>query len=63
MLKHHIGRMRRDGSDLDVYFASSSVALAMLAKDRGINITVKHNLLCEEYLDEGEINYSELRLY
>lgn len=63
MLKHHIGRMRREGSDLDQYFATSSVALAMLAKDRGINITVNHNLLCDEYLDEVEVDYSELKLY
>lgn len=63
MLKHHIGRMRREGSDLDEYFATSSVALAMLAKDRGINITVKHSLLCEEYLQEVEVDYSGLKLY
>ncbi|MBO5500214.1 MAG: immunity 49 family protein [Bacteroidales bacterium] len=63
MLTHHIGRMRREGSDLDEYFATGSVALAMLAKDRGINITVKHNLLREEYLQEVEVDYSGLKLY
>ena len=32
----------------------------MLAKERGIQIMVKHNLLPMEYLEDIEIDYKEL---
>ncbi len=63
MLKHHAARMKREGRYLEQYFAYDSVALAMLAKERGIAITVKHELLPMEYLEDTDINYSELVLY
>ena len=63
MLKHHVARMKRDGRKLEQYFAFDSVALAMLAKERGINITVKHELLPEEYLEETDIDYSAIEVF
>ena len=60
MLRHHVSRMRRNGRKLEEYFAYDSVALAMLAKDRGMNITIKHELLPEEYLKEIDIDYSAI---
>ena len=62
MLRHHVGRMKRDGRKKEQYFAYDSVALAMLAKERGINITVKHELLPEEYLEQTEIDYSAIEV-
>ncbi len=63
MLKHHVAKMKREGRYLEQFFAYNSVALAMLAKDRGMEITVKHELLPEEYLEDVEMDYSELKLY
>lgn len=63
MLKHHAARMRRNGNYLDEFFAYDSVALAMLAKDRGIAITVKHDLLPIEYLEDTRIDYAALQLH
>lgn len=60
MLKHHVSRMKRDGRKIEQYFAYDSVALAMLAKERGINIVVKHELLSEEYLQETDVDYSKI---
>lgn len=62
MLKHHAARMKRNGRKLEQYFAYDSVALAMLAKERGINITVKHELLPEEYLEETDIDYNTIEV-
>lgn len=62
MLKHHVARMKRDGKELEQYCAYDSLALAMLAKERGINITVKHELLPEEYLEETDIDYSAIEV-
>ncbi len=62
MLRHHVARMKRDGRKLEQYFAYDSVALAILAKERGINITVKHELLLEEYLEETDIDYSVIEI-
>ncbi len=63
MLKHHVARMRRNGKYLEEFFAYDSVALAMLARDRGIAITVKHNLLPIDFLKDTDIDYAELRLF
>lgn len=64
MLKHHIARLRKGMvPGRDEFFAYDSVALAMLAKDRGIAITVKHDLLPMEYLENTNINYAELQLF
>ena len=60
VLKHHIARMKRDGRKIEQYFAYDGVALAMLAKIRGIDILVKHELLPEDYLKEVDIDYSEI---
>ena len=62
MLKHHIVRMKRDGRKIEQYFAYDSVALAMLAKEQGINITVKHELLPEKYLEKTDIDYSAVEV-
>ena len=62
MIKHHVSRMKRDGRKIEQYFAYDSVALAMLAKERGMNITVKHELLPEGYLEESNINYNEIEM-
>ncbi|MDE5825483.1 MAG: immunity 49 family protein [Lachnospiraceae bacterium] len=62
MPKHHVARMRRNGNYLEKFFACDSVALAMLAKDRGMVITVKHDLLPMEYLENTNIDYSKLQL-
>lgn len=62
MLKHHVARMRRNGNYLEEFFAYDSVALAMLARDRGIAVTVKHDLLQVEYLEDSDIDYAQLEL-
>ncbi len=62
MLKNHVGRMKRQGNDLEQYFAYDSVALAMLARERGIPVTVKHNLLPEEYFVETNIDYDKITM-
>lgn len=62
MLKNHASRMKRNGREFEGLFAYDSVALAMLAKDRGIEITVEHELLLTSYLEETDIDYSGLRL-
>ncbi len=43
--------------------AYDSVALAMIARDRGIQVTVEHNLLPEEYFVEANINYDEITMF
>lgn len=63
MLKNHVGRMKREGDCLLQFFAYDSVALAMLAKERGINVTVKHDLLPDEYFVETDIDYDEITLF
>lgn len=62
MLKHHVARMKRDGKKLEQYFAYDSVAVAMLARERGINITVKHELLPDEYLEKTDIDYKSIKV-
>ena len=57
MLKHHVARMKRDGRKIEQYFAYDSVALALLAKERGMNITVNHELFPEEYLEKTDLDY------
>lgn len=63
MLNNHEARMKRDGREFDARFAYDSVALAMIAKGRGIEITVKHELLPMSYLEKTDIDYSEIRLF
>ena len=63
MLRNHVARMKRNGNTLEQYFAYDSVALAMIAKDRGINITVEHELLPMSYLEKTDIDYSEIKLF
>ena len=62
MLKNHVGRMKKRGDTLEQYFAYDSVALAMLARNRGFNVMVKHDLLPEEYFTETIINYDEIKM-
>lgn len=62
MLKHHVSRMKRDGRKIEQYFAYDSVALAMLARERGMNLTVKHELLPEGYLEESSIDYNTIEI-
>ena len=63
MLNNHAARMKRDGRGFDGRFAYDSIALAMIAKDRGIEITVKHELLPMGYLEKTDIDYSEIKLF
>ena len=63
MLNNHAARMKRDGRGFDGRFAYDSVALAMIAKDRGIDITVEHELLPMSYLEKTDIDYSEIKLF
>lgn len=60
MLKTHVSRMKKQGYTLEQYFAYDSVAFAMLAKARGINVTVEHELLPTEYFIETSIEYDEI---
>ena len=62
MLKNHVRRMKKEGDFLLEFFAYDSVALAMLAKDRGINVTVKHELLPDEYFLETNIDYDTITM-
>lgn len=61
MLKTNVSRMKKEGYTLEQYFAYDSVALAMLAKARGINVTVEHELLPTEYFIETSIEYDEIK--
>lgn len=63
MLKNHKQRMKKNGNTLEQYFAYDSIALSMIAKDRGINITVKHEMLPMEYLEPVDLIYSEIKLF
>jgi len=63
MLKNHKARMKRNGNTLEQYFAYDSMALAMIAKDRNINLTINHELLPLEYLEPVNIEYDELTLF
>ncbi len=63
MLRHHVQRTKRAGCDLDAFFPYDSIALAMLAKERGLAITVKHDLFLVEYLENMDIDYSKLLLF
>ena len=63
MLKHHKQRMKKNGDTLQQYFAYDSIALSMIAKDRGININVKHEMLPMEYLEPVDLDYSEIKLF
>jgi len=63
LLKNHRASMKRNGNTLEQYFAYDSIALAMIAKDRNINITVNHELLPLEYLDPVDIEYDTLTLF
>ncbi len=60
MLKTNVSRMKKEGNTLEQYFAYDSVALAMLAKARGINVTVEHELLPTEYFIETSIEYNKI---
>ena len=63
MLKNHASRMVKNGKNMMKYFAYDSVALAMIARERGIEITVEHELLPKNYLEETDIDYSKLKLF
>ncbi|MHC1686062.1 MAG: Imm49 family immunity protein [Clostridiaceae bacterium] len=63
MLKNHKARMKRNGNTLEQYFAYDSLALAMIAKDRGINIEINHELLPLEFLEPVDIDYSKLGIF
>lgn len=63
MLKKHKSRMKRNARTLEQYFAYDSIALAMIAKERGINITVQHELLPMEYLEPVKISYDQIGLF
>ena len=62
MLKNHVGRMKKEGDFLLQFFAYDSVALVMLAKDREINVTVKHELLPDEYFLETNMDYDTITM-
>lgn len=63
MLKNHAARMKKNGREFEGLFAYDSVALAMIAKDRGIEIKVEHELLPMNCLEETDIDYSSLKLF
>lgn len=63
MLKNHKARMKKNGNTLEQYFAYDSIALAMVAKERGINIEIEHELLPLEYLESVDIEYIKLGLF
>lgn len=54
ILNHHVSEVE----DLEKYFSYDGVALAMLAMDRGIEITVEHELLPMEFLESTQIDYA-----
>lgn len=60
MLKNHKSRMKKNGNTLEQYFAYDSIALAMIAKERGLKI--ENELLPLEFLETSEIDYSELSI-
>lgn len=62
MLKNHKARMKRNGNTLEQYFAYDSIALAMIANERGINIEIEHELLPLKYLETANIEYNKLGL-
>jgi hypothetical protein len=58
ILNHHVARMEDDFKRLEKYFCYDGVALAMLAMDRGIEITATHELLPKEFLESTQIDYA-----
>ena len=62
LLKNHKSRMKRNGNTLEQYFAYDSLAYAMIAKERGLEITVTHELLPIEFLEKTDIDYSRISL-
>lgn len=62
MLKNHKSRMKKNGNTLEQYFAYDSIALAMIAKERGLKIDIVHELLPLEFLETSEIDYSKLSI-
>lgn len=62
MLNNHAARMKKNGREFEGLFAYDSVALAMIAKDRGIEIKVEHELLPMNCLEETKVDYSSLKL-
>ena len=63
MIKNHKTRMKKNGYTLEQYFAYDSIALAMIAKERRLNINVVNELLPMEYLEPTNINYNEIYLF
>ena len=48
MLKNHVAKIKREGHGIWEYFAYDSLALALIAKRKGMNITAEHELLPAE---------------
>lgn len=62
MLKNHVAKIKREGNGIWEYFAYDSLALALIAKRKGMNITVEHELLPAEYLEDVEIDYDSITI-
>lgn len=46
-----------------MHFAYDSIALAILARNQGLEITVKHELLPIEFLEDSLIDYKSVSLF
>ena len=62
MLKNHVAKIKREGHGIWEYFAYDSLALALIAKRKGMNITAEHELLPAEYLEDVEIDYDSITI-
>ncbi|MDD6795992.1 MAG: Imm49 family immunity protein [Clostridiaceae bacterium] len=63
LLKNHRANMKKNANTIEMYFAYDSIALSILARSQGLEITVKHKLLPIEFLEDSLIDYSDITLF
>lgn len=63
LLKNHRANMKKNANTIEMYFAYDSIALAILARNQGLEITVKHELLPIEFLEDSLIDYKSVSLF
>ncbi len=60
VFKNHEAKVKREGNGIYGYFCYDGVALAMIGVRRGFNITIEHEKFKNEYLEQSDIDYSQI---
>lgn len=60
VFKNHEAKVKREGNGIYGYFCYDGVALAMIGMRRGFNITIEHEKFKNEYLEQSDIDYSQI---